>query len=470
MDALRRVLVVQATGCVNVVITAPITQLCRVDPALYAIVHGERFISHSDRFRLWYALWSVRTNDLVVTGRQMNRFTGLAIDLRLEEEVGSLTFGLRGVDAALSIADFKAAHARRTIGIGNLKRHWRRWQRAHGDVRSAPRSVLSRRVFETDPVDAKLSLALKRIEAHAAQVTLDREFDGILLIAACIELKVHLPLTIGLGQLLGPPEHLADVGRISLAPEPQHHLAAARLDGGGEVRVIAGRRQMQCLVSDFELEIIQLPPTVGVPVELPLPDRLRVLRSRDAGVELQPRWSLSSAGRGNLHEAILEFQSTQRRIERATIEGIERQPAVRHILERSVGNRPCLRAIDAQTRLDSSSIQDLDQQCLPAVLFDLDFSTRNGFDCSVLCNFHGSNAQRVEQSLHGLRHSGVIGFVFQERDRFFCFLRQRSPVGVERFDHALSQQQQRLSIDTLDLRQSRRFRSRAYSPEHQQQD
>ena len=84
-------------------------------------------------------------------------------------------------------------------------------EQSNGDVRAAPGSVFSSRVFETDPLDAKLSLALKRIDAHAAQVAFDRKLNGVFLISARVKLEVHLPLAIRLWQLLGPPEHLPDV-------------------------------------------------------------------------------------------------------------------------------------------------------------------------------------------------------------------------------------------------------------------
>jgi len=184
--------------CVNVMIAAPIAELRRVDPALHAIVHGERFAADADRLRFRHALRPVRAHDLVVAGRQLNAFARLTIDLRLEEEVGSLTFRLRGIHAALSLSNLKAAHARRPIGIDDLKRHLRRWNRANRDVRAAAGSVFSSRVFETDPLDAKLSLALKRIDAHAAQVACDRKFNGLFLISARVKLEVHLPLAIRL--------------------------------------------------------------------------------------------------------------------------------------------------------------------------------------------------------------------------------------------------------------------------------
>ena len=85
-------------------------------------------------------------------------------------------------------------------------------------------------------------------------------------------------------------------------------------------------------------------------------------------------------------------------------------------------DRPRLRAVDAQTRLDSGPIQDFDQHRSPAVFLDLHRPTGDSPGRSVLSNLHGGNAQRVEEPLHGRSYVGVIGCVIQKRESVLCLL------------------------------------------------
>ena len=164
---------------------------------------------------------------------------------------------------------------------------------------------------------------MKWVEPDPAQVALDGELDGVLLIASCVQWEVLLPLTVRLWQLLGPPEHLSDFRGIGLTPESQDHLAPASAYRSRKVGVVSLRRQMHSLVSDFQFQVIQLAPAIGVFVELPLTNQLRALRPSHSGIELDAGQSLAGLNRGQLHEPILQLEPAETGVQRSTIEGIE---------------------------------------------------------------------------------------------------------------------------------------------------
>ena len=162
--------------------------------------------------------------------RKADAFARLAVDLCLEKEVRGHPLRLRGIDAALRVADFKRAHARRAVRIGDGKAHCRCRHRANRDVHSGPCTALTGGILKAHPIDAKLPDALQRIQPHATQIPFDGELDRVFLITARRELEGQLARAIRLRELLRPPENLPDPGTVRPPPKPQNHASAPRLD------------------------------------------------------------------------------------------------------------------------------------------------------------------------------------------------------------------------------------------------
>ena len=168
VDALGRVCVVRAAGGVDVVVAGDVAKLHRVNPPLDLEIEALRGLRNRDLARLLHGLRTAIELDNVIALRQTNRLAIHAIDLRMKREVRREALGLRGVDAALRVANDEAGGARLVVFVLHTERDFRRGQTGEKQIHLVAKTDVLRALADVE-TNLRLALAgVAAVELHEA--------------------------------------------------------------------------------------------------------------------------------------------------------------------------------------------------------------------------------------------------------------------------------------------------------------
>src|SRR5688572_10209893 len=127
MHAFGRVGVMSAAGGVDVMIARPPARLGRIDPALKVDLHRLWALADGDLASCDHIFRPAGHLHVEFTGRQGHLLAVVAIDLRMEKEIGREPLGLRWINPSLLVANGQGGRRGLAILIENVECHRRRW-------------------------------------------------------------------------------------------------------------------------------------------------------------------------------------------------------------------------------------------------------------------------------------------------------------------------------------------------------